>query len=47
MRIYELALLIVRLVFRLTRVVECRDKDLARQMRRACSSIPLNMQEAT
>src|SRR5215510_10128568 len=37
MKIYELALLVVRIVV--------RDKDLARQMKRACASVALNMQE--
>ena len=45
MKIYEIALIIVRSVFRLARRVAEKDKDLARQMTRACSSMPLNMQE--
>ena len=45
MKIYEIALMIVRSVFRLARRVQEKDKDLARQMTRACSSVPLNLQE--
>jgi four helix bundle protein len=45
MKIYEIALIIVRSVFRLARRVAEKDRDLARQMTRACSSVPLNMQE--
>ena len=45
LRIYELALLLVKSVCRLARIVEQHDKDLARQMRRAVISVPLNTQE--
>ena len=45
LRIYELALLLVKSVCRLAKIVEQHDKDLARQMRRAVVSVPLNMQE--
>ena len=45
MRIYNVSLLVVRNVCRLARRVQMFDKDLARQMRRACSSVPLNIQE--
>jgi four helix bundle protein len=45
MKIYEIALMIVRSVFRLARRVAEKDRDLARQMTRARSSVPLNMQE--
>ena len=45
MRIYELALLVIAIVMRLARRIQVRDRDLARQMRRACASVALNMQE--
>src|SRR5262245_39506289 len=45
MRIYELSLTIVESVCTLANRVQQHDRDLARQMRRACSSVPLNMQE--
>ena len=45
MRIYELSLQVVADVCRLAGRVQQHDKDLARQMRRACASVPLNMQE--
>jgi four helix bundle protein len=45
MWIYELALEMVGSVYRLAAEVQRRDKDLARQMRRACMSVPLNFQE--
>jgi four helix bundle protein len=32
-------------VVKLSRVVQDQDSDLARQMRRACISVPLNIQE--
>ena len=46
MRIYDVSLKVVEEVCRLAGRVQQYDKDLARQMRRACSSVPLNMQEA-
>jgi four helix bundle protein len=45
MRIYEKSLDLVGSVVRLSRRVQEQDGDLARQMRRACISIPLNLQE--
>jgi four helix bundle protein len=45
MRIYDKSLEVVRSVVRLSRRVQEQDPDLARQMRRACMSVPLNMQE--
>jgi four helix bundle protein len=45
MRIYEESLKVVADVCRLANRVQQYDKDLARQMRRACASVPLNMQE--
>ncbi len=36
---------VVRSVVKLSRVVQDQDSDLARQMRRACISVPLNIQE--
>ena len=45
MRIYEVSLEVVSDVSRLASRVQRYDKDLARQMRRACASVPLNMQE--
>ena len=45
MRIYDVSLKVVEEVCRLAGRVQQYDKDLARQMRRACSSVPLNMQE--
>jgi len=45
MRIYELSLGIVASVCALANRVQQHDKDLAQQMRRACTSVPLNMQE--
>jgi len=45
MRIYEVSLAVVRSVCALANRVQQKDKDLARQMRRACTSVPLNMQE--
>ena len=45
MRIYDVSLKVVEEVCRLAGRVQQHDKDLARQMRRACSSVPLNMQE--
>ena len=45
MRIYKVAIEMVRSVCRLSRKVQQHDPDLARQMRRACTSVPLNMAE--
>jgi four helix bundle protein len=45
MIIYDKALVIVRDVYRLARRVQRWDPDLARQMRRASSSVVLNLQE--
>jgi four helix bundle protein len=45
MKIYTVWLTVVANVYRLARHVERHDKDLARQMRRACSSAALNMCE--
>jgi len=45
MRIYRIALELVASVAKLSRKVQEHDPDLARQMRRAMVSIPLNMQE--
>ena len=45
MEIYKVWLIVVRNVYRLAKVVERHDKDLARQMRKAVSSAALNYQE--
>jgi four helix bundle protein len=45
MRIYQLALEMVGSVYRLAAEVQGRDPDLARQMRRASSSVVLNIGE--
>jgi four helix bundle protein len=45
LRIYSVALEIVALVARLAREVKRHDPDLARQMKRASTSIPLNLAE--
>lgn len=45
LRIYDVALRIVASVARLMPRVQRRDPDLARQMKRACTSIPLNLSE--
>ena len=45
MKIYSLALEMVASVYRLADVVGRRDRDLARQMRRAAASVVLNMAE--
>src|SRR5262245_15614668 len=45
MRIYQKSLEVVRSVGRISRLVQEHDGDLARQMRRACMSVPLNLQE--
>ena len=45
MIIYQKSLEVVRSVVRMSRIVQEQDGDLARQMRRACVSVPLNLQE--
>ena len=45
MKIYELLIAIVKWVGGLSRKVQQHDPDLARQMRRACTSVPLNAVE--
>ena len=45
MRVYEESIEMVRQVTRLTKVVERHDPDLARQMRRASRSVPLQQME--
>jgi four helix bundle protein len=45
MIVYDKSLEVVRSVVRLSRCVQVQDPDLARQMRRACVSVPLNLQE--
>ena len=45
LRIYDTALEMVGEVICLARRVERSDSDLARQMRRACTSVPLNIAE--
>ena len=45
MRIYEKSLEIVRLVVALCRRIQEQDPDLARQIKRASMSVPLNLQE--
>ena len=45
MKIYALALEMVASVYRLAGEVERRDRDLARQMRRAAASVVLNLAE--
>jgi four helix bundle protein len=45
MRIYRIALELVASVVKLARKVQQQDPDLARQMKRAVASVPLNMQE--
>ncbi|HMI93478.1 MAG TPA: four helix bundle protein [Polyangiales bacterium] len=45
MWIYEMCLEMIASVCRLADLVQRRDKDLARQMRKACTSVPLNFQE--
>ncbi len=46
LQVYGTALEMVRSVAEVVRSVERRDADLARQMRRALSSVPLNIAEA-
>ena len=45
MRIYTKSLEIVRLVVALCRRIQEQDPDLARQIKRASMSVPLNLQE--
>ena len=45
MRIYRIALELVASVLKLSRKVQQQDSDLARQIKRAVASVPLNMQE--
>ena len=45
MRIYRISIELVASVVKLSRRVQEHDADLARQMRRAVVSVPLNMQE--
>ena len=45
MQIYAKAIVMVTSVSALSRKVQQHDSDLARQMRRACTSVPLNMAE--
>ena len=45
MRIYDKSLEVVRRLVALARRIQEQDPDLARQMKRACMSVPLNLQE--
>ena len=45
MRVYRIALELVASVVKLSRKVQRHDPDLARQMKRSVTSVPLNMQE--
>jgi four helix bundle protein len=45
MKIYDKSLLLVASVCKLSRIVQQHDSDLARQMRRSVTSVPLNMAE--
>ena len=45
MRVYRIALELVASVMKLSRKVQRHDPDLARQMKRSVTSVPLNMQE--
>ncbi len=45
LRIYQDSVVMVREVYEVARVVERSDGDLARQMRRASSSVALNLSE--
>ena len=44
-RVYDDALAMVRLAYRAADVIERKDPDLARQLRRSSSSVPLNVGE--
>ena len=45
MKIYDKSLDLVASVCKLSRIVQRHDSDLARQMRRSVTSVPLNMAE--
>ena len=45
LRIYEVALLVARDAAMAARVIGLQDADLARQLRRAAASVPLNLAE--
>ena len=45
LRIYDVVIEMVRVVGGFARQIEPRDPDLARQLRRASASVPLNMSE--
>jgi hypothetical protein len=45
LRIYAVVLEVVRGVAPVAKAIERKDGDLARQMRRACSSVALNVSE--
>ena len=45
LKIYSVVLEVVKGVAPIAKEIERRDPDLARQMRRACSSVPLNVSE--
>jgi four helix bundle protein len=47
LRIYEVALRVLQELRPVVAVIEARDRDLARQMRRAASSIVLNLGEGS
>jgi four helix bundle protein len=45
LHLYKLAILLVRILAKYVREIERHDPDLARQMRRALTSVPLNIAE--
>ena len=45
MKTYQLALTTVREIAHVSRIIDRHDRDLARQLRRASMSIPLNINE--
>ena len=47
LRIYDVALAMVKAVAAVARRVERRDRDLARQMRRSSTAVALNISEGT
>ncbi len=47
LRIYQDSMVMVREVYEVARIVERSDGDLARQMRRASSSVALNISEGS